>query len=48
MKYIHINNPNSFLYRDSVLKGDILFTENVQKSAYVNFSNAHVAEGAVF
>jgi hypothetical protein len=32
---IHFINLNTFLYRDSVLKGDIVFAKNVQKSAYV-------------
>jgi hypothetical protein len=30
---------NSLSYRESVLKGDIVFAKNVHKSAYVIFRN---------
>jgi hypothetical protein len=39
------NQFNTFPYRESVLKGGVVFAENVQKSAYVIIAMTHLAEG---
>lgn len=36
---------NTFLYRESIHKDDIAFTEIIKKSAYKICSNDHLVEG---